>query len=142
MGRERLIRWLSSMWQGQRGGMLIETVVLVSVFGILGSAVATSTQTSFIAKRVAENQATAENTIRIQVDYTLDQPFVDAPGSYISFDDPLFAPDYYPDMPGDGYSVTAEAEEWPDNPDVTLVRVEVSKDGELVRSFETLRTKR
>ena len=141
MGRERLIRWLSSMWQGQRGGMLIETVVLVSVFGILGSAVATSTQTSFIAKRVAENQAIAENIIRIQADYTLAQPFVPAGGSYIAFDDPI-APDNYPDMPGDGYWVTAEAEAWPGNDDVTLVRIEVWHVDKLVRSFETLRTDR
>ena len=98
---------------------------------------ATSTQTSFIAKRVAENQATAENIIRNQVDYTLSQDFK-APGeSYDLFtDDPA-----YPALPP-GYSVTAVSEAWPDNDDVTLVRIEVWNVDKLVRSFETLRTDR
>lgn len=139
MGRERLIRWLTSMWRGQRGGMLIETVILVSVFGIIGSAVATSTQTSFIAKRVAEKQATTENIIRNQVDYTLSQKFKPAgeePSYDLITDDPA-----YPDLP-DGYSVTVESQLWSVNDDVTLVRVEVWLNDEVLRSFETLRTNR
>ena len=125
--------------------MLIETVVLLSVFGVLGATVAGATQTSFMAKRVTDAKATTENIIRNQVDYALSQPYR-VVGSYKPITDDDAG---YSRLP-DGYTVTAVAvpcDEEPCSPDISKVRVTVSRDGidgnpVPYRIFDTLRARR
>ncbi len=82
MARKLIARCLGPLLQGQRGSILIETVMLLSVFGVLGVAVAGATQASYIANRVTGVQANAENVIRNQVDYAFTQDYVAPGGSY------------------------------------------------------------
>ena len=117
---------------GQRGALLMETVVTVAVLGIVGTAVLGAVQTSYIGKRNFDVQSTAENTIRNQMDSVFREAYKapDAP-------DPTYV---QVAVPAD-YSVTAESVIYnATSTDISTVRITVSHNGQVVKVYETLRT--
>jgi len=131
--RGTLRRWqqsaLGGLWS-QGGSLLVETVLVLGVFGILGTAVLSGVQTSYTSKRQFDSQSTAENIVRNQMEYVFEQPYVPPPGTYLTI------------TPPDGYSVTAEALDYNGDPNVETVRVTVYHQGQPVKLFETLRANR
>ena len=141
MKRVSVHRWLIRSYPPQRGSLLLETIILMSVFGLLGVAVLGAVQTSYFAKGKFDVQSTAENIARNQIDYVFEQDYVlpaePEPGApYL----PLPRPDSGYVLP-DGFSVEAKAlpHDDPSNPNISLVQVRVLKDGQEVKLFETLR---
>ncbi|MBM3939994.1 MAG: type II secretion system protein [SAR202 cluster bacterium] len=125
-------RWqrLRAAMRGQRGSLLFETVLVVAVFTMLGTAVLTGMQTSLVSKNRFEAHSVTENLIRNQMAYVLEQPYVLPGGSYAVVAAPA------------GYTVTVEAVQFDANPGVTdISRVEVSvyRDGVPQRTVETVR---
>ncbi len=126
-----LRRWLQCLLRNQRGALLIETVVALAVFGVLGVAVLGAVQTSHITKRDFDIYSTTENLIRNQLEFVLEQPYKDPGQTYLSI------------VPPDGYSITAESLTYDvTSTDISTVRVTVYQDGQAVKVFDTIRTKR
>ncbi len=116
---------------------MIETVVALTVFGVLGSAVLSGVQTSHISKRNFESQSEAENLVRNQLEYALNQPYKDWPASGNIYYDPVTS------TPS-GYTITTEALQYSTSTDTKIetVRVTVKKDGQTIKVFETIRVDR
>lgn len=116
--------------RGRRGGILVEVLAAVALFGIVGSAVATGLSTSQLSAGVTEHQSVAESVARRQMEYVFSLPYQEPPSTYPSVDAPP------------GFSVTAEAEEYVVG-DLTIekVVVTVSRDGQGILALESLRTK-
>ncbi len=132
--RTALHRWLQRLLRNQRGALLLEAVVALAVFGVLGTTVLGAVQTSFIGKRLFDQQSTAENLIRNQMESVFDQV-------YKAPDDA--EPTYLAITPPTGYSVTAESLTYDvANTDISTVRITVYQDGQPVKTFETQRANR
>ena len=128
---------LTGRARGQTGGLLIETVVALAVFGTLGSVVLSGVQTSFISKRNFDSQSVAENLVRNQMEGALDQPYKAWPTSgNIYYDAVTSTPS--------GYTITAEALQYSTSTDtdISTIRVTVTHQGQIVKVFETIRTNR
>ncbi len=131
---------LPSSWFHQGGSLLLETIILMSVFGLLGVAVLCAVQTSYFAKGKFDVQSTAENIARNQIDYVFEQEYVPPtePGApYLSLDNDDALPV--------GFSVEAKAlpnDTENSNCNISKVRITVSLNEEEVRVFETLRARR
>lgn len=142
MSKVSVHRWLNRSRHSQRGSLLLETIILMSVFGLLGVAVLGAVQTSYFAKGRFDVQSTAENIARNQIDYVFEQDYLTPtepePGApYLSLPRP--DSDYL--LP-DGFSVEAKAVQYNpsnSNPNISRVQVRVFKDGQEVRVLETLR---
>ncbi len=124
---------LTGRARGQTGGLLIETVIALTVFGTLGSVVLSGVQTSFISKRNFDSQSVAENLVRNQMEYALKQTYRPWTDVY----DPVTS------TPA-GYSVVADALQYgtSTDPNIETVRVTVTHEGETIKIFETVRTNR
>ena len=137
--REFLLNGLVRSCHPQRGSLLLETIILMSVFGLLGVAVLGAVQTSYFAKGRFAIQSTAENIARNQIDYVFEQDYMP----------PTLLSAAYPSLPAedlpDGFSVEAKA--LPHDPEnsncnISKVRITVSLSDEVVKVFETLRARR
>ncbi len=119
--------------RSQRGALLIETVVALTVFGTLGSVVLSGVQTSFISKRNFDTQSVAENLVRNQMESTLEQTYKGWPETYNAVTS----------TPA-GFTVTAQALQYSTSTDsnIQTVRVTVTHEGETIKIFETVRTNR
>ena len=119
--------------RGQTGGLLIETIVALTVFGVLGSAVLSGVQTSFNSKRNFDSQSVSENLVRNQMEYVLEQTYKPWTDVY----DPVTS------TPA-GYSIVADALQYgtSTDPNIETVRVTVTHQGQTVKVFETIRTNR
>ncbi len=124
---------LTGRARGQTGGLLIETVVALTVFGTLGSVVLSGVQTSFISKRNFDSQSVAENLVRNQMESTLEKTYKAWPDTY----------DAVTSTPA-GFTVTAQALQYSTSTDsnIQTVRVTVTHNGETIKIFETVRTNR
>ena len=128
MTTKRILRRLA---HGQRGGLLLETVVAVAILGVVGSAVLAGVQTSSISKGQFDAQSTAENILRNQMEYLYEQAYEPPSGTYLTVASPP------------GYSVTTEALVYEEtSTDIETVRVTVYKDGQPLKTMETLRANR
>jgi len=109
----------------------MEVVVSLAVFGILGAAVLSAVQTSYISKNHFSSDSTAENLVRNQLEYTMDDDYYAPPYSYTTVSAPS------------GYSVTAEALTYDaTSTEIETVRITVYQDGQAIKVFETVRTNR
>ncbi len=127
-------RGLQRLLRKQRGALMLEIVVTLTVFGVLGTAVLGAVHTSFIGKRLFDQQSVAENLIRNQLESVLEQ-------TYKAPDDP--DPTYLAIAPPDGYTVTAQSLTYDvANTDISTVRITVYQDGQPVKTFETQRANR
>lgn len=122
---------LLRLLRGQRGSLLVETVVALSVFGVLGTAVLSGVSTSYVSKRTFEVHSTAENILRNQMEYVFEQAYVPPPGTYLTVTPPAT------------YSVTAQALVYDaSSTQIETVRVTVSKEGQQVKVLDSLRSNR
>ena len=124
---------LTGRARGQTGALLIETLVALVVFGVLGSAVLSGVQTSFVSKRNFDVQSEAENLVRNQLESTLEETYTAWPDTYAAVTS----------TPA-GFTVTAEALKYSTSTDTNIqtIRVTVYHQGLPVKVFETVRTNR
>ncbi len=128
---------LTDRSRGQTGALLIETVVALTVFGVLGSVVLSGVQTSHISKRNFDSQSVAENLVRNQMEYALKQTYKAWPTTGNIYYDPVTS------TPS-GFTITAEALQYSTSTDTKIetIRVTVTHQGQTVKVFETIRTSR
>ena len=124
-GLRRRMRWLV---RNQGGGLLVDTTVVLAVFGLLGTAVLGGVQTSYTAKRQFDIQSSAENLVRNQIESVFEQTY-NPPGQT-----------YLPTAAPTGYSVTAEAQVYDvTSNNIEVVQITVFHHGQQVKVFETIR---
>ncbi len=124
---------LTGRLRGQTGGLLIETVVALTVFGVLGSAVLSGVQTSHVSKRNFDVQSEAENLVRNQMESALQKTYKAWPATYDAVTSTQA-----------GFTVTAQAVQYSTSTDsnIQTVRVTVTHQGQTIKVFETVRTNR
>ncbi len=119
-----------------RGGMFIETILVVLIFSVVGTAVLSGISGTRSSGARTERQGFAENIARNQIEYIFTLPYQEPPSTYPSID--LSGQDFA------GYAVGGQAIVDPDaggNPNIERVAVTVSFGGEEILSLETLRAK-
>ena len=123
---------LTDRSRNQRGALLLETVVALTVFGVLGSVVLSGVQTSHISKRNFDAQSVSENLVRNQMESTLEQTYKGWPNTY----------DAVTSTPG--FTVTVQTLQYSTSTDTDIetVRVTVTHEGQTIKVFETVRTNR
>jgi len=129
--------------QDSRGFALLETIMAITIFAALGTAVMVGIRTANISGVVVDKQSIAEKLARNQMEYVLTQDYVSPPGSYVTLDqaqDMAFTVDA-------GYSLTAEAVAFTGDPNIVTdtnietVVVTITRGSETILVLETLRTK-
>jgi len=122
-----LIRPFARM--GSRGGLIVEAVVSVMVFTVVGSGVLVGISIVHIAGAQVERQSIGENIARNQMEHVFSLPYQNPPSAYPTIEVPS------------GYSVTALAEEKePSVVAIAKVVITVSRDDQEVIVVETYRT--
>ncbi len=131
-GREPIIvGWLRRFTRDDAGALLVETVLAVVVFTLVGTAVMAGLSTAHSSGAGTERQSVAENIARNQMEYMFSLPYQDPPSSY-----PLIS------VPG-GYAVTCTAETYgAGGLDTEKVVVTVTFNGAEELVLEALRAKR
>ena len=123
-------RWPDGGRLGERGGLLLEAVVSITLFTIVGTAVLSGLSTAHISSARFESQSVAENLARNQMEHLFSLPYEPPPSSYPGVATPQ------------GYTVTATVVEYvPGDPLIEKVVVEVLQGGRSVLVLETLRTR-
>ena len=119
-----------STLMGCQGGFLLETVVAVAIFTLVGTAAVSGLSMTQTTGAKAEVRSIAENVSRNQMEYLFSLPY-------------QLPPSWYPTVtPPAGYSVSAEAQEYvPGDSNVEKVVVTVTRDGQDLFILETMRTK-
>ena len=122
-------RLLRTMRGEQRGGTLLEVLIAVTIFSLVGVATLTGFATTQRAGARTDFQAQTENIGRNQMEYVFSQAY-QAPGnSYLVIATPTH------------YSVTADAQEVVVGvTSIEVVEVNVYAHGQLAWSLETLRS--
>ena len=116
---------------GHRGGLLVELVAVMGAFAVLGTAVLSGVQTSYISKRIFAVNSEAENIARNEMESAFAQPYLPPGQTYTATTLP------------NGFWVTAEALEFSaTSSDISLVRVTVERDGQTLKVLETHRSNR
>ena len=114
----------------QRGAMLMETVVAIMIFGVVGTAVLSGVSMVMRSGQKTDVQSYLENIARSQMEDTFNQAYQNPPFTYPS----------YP-APG-GYTVTSQAEEYVlGDSNIEKITVTVSYSGSPDYVVETLRTR-
>lgn len=147
LGNQPKSKFLKEILSGHQGSLLVETLVVVFVLSVLGTAVAGAVQTSYVAKQVVEGEATTENIIRNQLEAVLQQPYLLPSGTAAGCAPPPPTGYYCPLSPPAGYadfSVTAQALTYTGylESNVTTVRITVYHHGQVKKLFDALRTNR
>jgi type II secretory pathway pseudopilin PulG len=119
--------------RGQRGGLLVETVVAIMVFTAVGSAVLTGLSISQTTGGDIERRAVAEELARTQMEYLASQPYQDPPVVYGIAPTVVLPPGYAMLIVG--------AEEYPGDQNLQRITVTVSAGAENVLTLETFRTR-
>ena len=110
--------------------MMVEALIAVSVFTLLGAAVLSGSTATRNASASAEQAAVAENIARNQLETILAAPYQDPPHSYA----PISTPP--------GYAVTADVQELiGGDTNIAIISVAVTLNGEPVLTLESLRTR-
>ena len=120
-----------------RGGMLLETLVAIIVFALIGTTVLVGVSTARRSGAVVDHQSIAENVARNQMEYVFSRAYKAPPLSYDSISD----------LPGNDFNVpsgftataTATLRSGSVDPDLSTVRVTVENLGEEVLIVETIR---
>ena len=113
---------------GQQGGLLLETLVAITVFGVLGSVMFTGVQTSYIAKRNFDIHSRAENIVRTEVESVYAQAYKPPGQTYTSI------------TTVDGFTITSVALTYSTTTtDIERIRITVDYGGETVKVLESVR---
>ena len=120
-----------------RGGLLLETLVAVIVFALIGTTVLVGVSTARRSGAIVDNQSIAENVARNQMEYVFSRAYKAPPLDYGSISD----------LPGNdfkvpsGFTVTATTilRSGSVDPDLETVQVIVNHLGQQVLVVETIR---
>ncbi|MDA1215512.1 MAG: hypothetical protein O2812_01380 [Chloroflexi bacterium] len=114
--RDDMKRWLQRhTLQGQRGGVLLEALIAVTLLSSVLTMAVQSSATGSRAVSTVHELNTAQNIARSQLEYALNEAYCAPPCSYTSIAVPT------------GFSVTAEAEVFPGgDANIEYVQVTVS----------------
>ena len=113
-----------------RGSLLLEIVVAVVLFALVGSAVLAGLSTAYTSGARTKTQSIAENLARNQLADVFSQPYLSPPASYPSI------------TPPPGYGVTALAEEYvTGDSNLAKVVISVTRENDTVLVVETLRAR-
>ena len=124
------VRWLAALARGTDGALLMETLIAVTVFSMLGAAVLSGLSTAHRSTANTEDQSVAESIARNQMEQVFVDAYLDPPASYT----PVATPP--------GYSVTVDAQEFVvADPNVAKIIVTVFRAGQQVLVVESLRLK-
>jgi prepilin-type N-terminal cleavage/methylation domain-containing protein len=116
---------------GQKGVALVEVLVAVAIIGITLVVFLSAVSTGSIGVAKTEEQVTAENLARSQLEYTKSQTYLAAPASYDTVTPPA------------GYAVSAEAASIPDtDSSIQMITVTVTRDGETLVTVEDFKVDR
>ena len=119
---------LPHLLTGQRGGLLLETLVAITVFGVLGSVMFSGVQTSYIAKRNFDIHSRAENIVRTEIESVYAQAYKPPGQTYTSF------------TTVDGFTVTSVALTYSTTTtDIERIRVTVDYGGRTLEVLEAVR---
>ena len=129
-GALNAMRRLREIAQESRGAIMVEMVVTVLVFSLVGTAVLSGVATTQTSGFKTETQSIQESMARNQMEYMFSLPYQDPPTSYPTISVPQ------------GYEVTCVAAEIvPGDPNIEKVIVTVTFDGTHQLVLETLRAK-
>jgi type II secretory pathway pseudopilin PulG len=114
-----------------RGNLLLETLVAITVFALVGGAVLSGMSTALDTGSMVEGQSVAEEIARNQMESVFN----------VSYQEPMSTP--YPTIvPPAGYAINLTADEYlTGDVDIEMVVVTVSRDSENILVLETLRTR-
>ena len=114
-----------------KGNLLLETLVAITVFALVGGAVLSGMSTALNTGSIVEGQSVAEEIARNQMESVFN----------VSYQEPLSTP--YPTIvPPAGYVINITADEYlTGDVDIEMVVVTVSRDSESILVLETLRTR-
>ena len=120
-----------------RGSILLETVVAVVIFALIGAATMVGIQTATLTGERVEDKSIAENLARNQMEHVFSQAYKAPPLDYDSIAD---IPGNTFSVPSD-FTVTAVAVERPGTvgTDIETVKVTVSRNGQEILVLETIR---
>jgi type II secretory pathway pseudopilin PulG len=114
----------------ERGTLLMETLIAVSVFTLLGAAVMTSMSATGRAAQSIDENATSENLARNQIETVLAAAYQDPPHTFATITPPA------------GYAVTAQAVELVSGEtNIAKIIVSVTRNGEPTLTLESVRHK-
>ncbi len=128
--------------QDSRGFALLESVMAITIFAALGTALMVGIRTANISGEIVDEQSIAEKLARNQMEYVFTQDYLSPPGSYVTLDqaqDVTFTVDT-------GYSVTAEAVAFTGDPTIVTdtniesVVVTITRGAKTILVLETMRT--
>ena len=124
------MRRLRTLSRNCRGEFLMETMIAVMVFALIGTAVLSGVSMAHTSGASTERQSTAENIARNQMEYIFSLPYQNPPSSYPTIGVPQ------------GYGVTCTAEEYVlGDPNIEKVIITVTFDSTQQLVLETLRIK-
>ena len=114
-----------------RGSLLLESMIAITVFAVVGGAVLSGISTAIHTGSKVEGQSVAEKLARNQMENVFNE----------SYQEPQSTP--YPTIvPPAGYAVSVAADEYlTGDVDIEMVVVTISRDSENILVLETLRTR-
>jgi Tfp pilus assembly protein PilV len=115
----------------QEGVGLVEVLVAVAIVGMTVVALLAALSTGSIGVATTDEQVTAANLARSQLEYTRSQPYLQAPAAYATVTPPA------------GYALSAEAAYIP-NADTSIqkITVAVTRNGETLVTVEDFKVDR
>lgn len=127
----RLAKLKRPLVNGEGGVALVEVLVAVAIIGITLVVFVSAVSTGSVGVAKTEEQVTAENLVRSQLEYTKSQTYLAAPASYATVTPPA------------GYAISAEAASIPDaDSSIQKITVTVTREGETLVTVEDFKVER
>jgi Tfp pilus assembly protein PilV len=115
----------------QEGVGLVEVLVAVAIIGMTVVVLLAALSTGSIGVATTDEQVTAANLARSQLEYTRSQTYLQAPAAYATVPPPA------------GYAVSAEAASIPDaDTSIQKITVAVTRNGETLLTVEDFKVNR
>ena len=116
--------------QGSRGLSLLEAVVAIGLFTIVGSAVLAGFSMTQRSGTKTEGASVAENLGRSEMEYVSSSTYQDPPAAYATV------------TPPSGYGVSVQNQVYvPGNSNIAMIVVTVTRGSDVLLTIQTLRTR-
>ena len=133
-------RKVAALAGGSGGGLLIEVIIAVFVFTLVGTAILSGISTTQISGARIENQAIAENIARNQIEFIMAQPYI-SPEDPDNYNFISFPPEYTLVVTKESLEVNVGGELQTLNSNtIEMVVVTVFYGGNPVLTLETVKT--